>query len=197
MDICKNSRQMPKARSIISAKDYCDLLYAWIQCNSERVSLEVPDRRISKGAINFSAIERDFTRVYEDGTVEKVMGRATIKKYFLSLVEGGLIKLADDGYYYLTVLPQEYGYLVEYNTLLKLMNVMQRRSISIYIYLLNRYCANGYQPFIATRNQIKEYLGICTNSSNNDGVINDTLEILKRLGLMDMQVVKQDNKTLW
>ena len=35
MTINKNSRQMPKLKSIVSSKEYCDLLYAWLQCNSE------------------------------------------------------------------------------------------------------------------------------------------------------------------
>ena len=196
MQISKNSRQMPSAQAVVSQKDYCDLLYAWLQCNSERVSMETADRRIAKSKINFSAIEREFTRVYEDGSVDKVMTRITIKKYFQHLLDKKLIKYNDaDGYYYLTVLDKEMGHLIEYNTLLKLMNTLARRSLSIYIYLFNRYYANGCQPFIATRNQIKEYLGICANSGNNDGVITDTVEILKRLGLLDMKHVTQDGKT--
>ena len=72
-------------------------------------------RRIAKSDINFSAIEREFTRTYEDGTVEKVMTRVTIKKYFNNLIEQGLIKYCEmDGYYYLTVLDKEMANLIEY-----------------------------------------------------------------------------------
>lgn len=39
MQIEKNSRQMPSTSSIIREKDYCDLLYAWLQCNSERENM--------------------------------------------------------------------------------------------------------------------------------------------------------------
>ena len=44
-------------------------------------------RRIAKSDINFSAIEREFTRTYEDGAVEKVMTRVTIKKYFSEILD--------------------------------------------------------------------------------------------------------------
>ena len=78
---------------------------------------------------------------------------------------------------------------------MKLMNTLQRRSISIYIYLFNRYYANGLEPFLVTRNQIKNYLGICMNSNNNDSILVDTIEILSRLGLLEMQHVVVDGKT--
>ena len=48
MKIETNSRQIPTNSSITSAKQYCDLLYAWLQCNSERISPESDGRRISK-----------------------------------------------------------------------------------------------------------------------------------------------------
>ena len=196
MQISKNSRQVPSAKAIISQKDYCDLLYAWLQCKSERAGIESQSRRIHESAINFSAIERDFTRQYEDGKTEKVMTRVTIKKYFNNLIEQGLIQYCDtDHYYYLTILDKEMANLIEYQTLMKLMNTLQRRSISIYIYLFNRYYANGLEPFLATRNQIKNYLGICMNSNNNDSILVDTIEILSRLGLLEMQHVVVDGKT--
>lgn len=196
MEISKNSRQVPSSKAIINQKDYCDLLYAWLQCKSERIGVDMQGRRIAKSDINFSAIEREFTRTYEDGAVEKVMTRVTIKKYFNNLIEQGLIKYCEmDGYYYLTILDKEMANLIEYQTLMKLMNTMQRRSISIYIYLFNRYYANGFEPFLATRNQIKDYLGICTNSNNNDSVLTDTIEMLQRLGLLEVQHIFQDGKT--
>ena len=146
--------------------------------------------------MNFSAIERDFTRVHEDGAVDKVMTRTTIKKYFNYLLDKGLIKFSEaDGYYYLTVLEGPEAHLIEYNTLTKLMNVLQKRSLTIYAYLFNRYYANGCNPFIATRNQIKDYIGFCQNSGNNDNIIADTIDILSRLGLLSMKHITKDGKT--
>ena len=76
------------------------------------------------------------------------------------------------------------------------MNVLQKNSISIYIYLFNRYCANGYQPFIATLKQIKDFIGIATSTTSNNIIVDDTIEILKRLGLLDVKMITgEDNKT--
>ena len=196
MEIKKNSRQMPSTSMIVREKDYCDLLYAWLQCNSERENVMSTRRRIEKNKIKWTAIERDFTRTLTDGSVEKVMSRKTIAKYFNHLMNQGLISEGEDDYYYLTVLDASEANLIEYITLSKLMNVLQKNSISIYIYLFNRYCANGYQPFIATIKQIKDFIGIATSTTSNNIVIDDTIDILKRLGLLDVKLITgEDNKT--
>ena len=177
---------MPTNSSVTSAKEYCDLLYAWLQCNSERISPESEGRRIAKSQVKWTAIEKAFTRTLSDGSVDKVMGRKTIAKYFNYLEEQGFVKLGEDNYYYLTVLPADSAHLIEYNTLLKLMNVFQRYSLSIYVYLFNRYYANVCQPFVATIAQIKSYVGAATSTTSNNGFVDDTIEILKRLNLLDM-----------
>lgn len=196
MQIEKNSRQMPSTSSITKEKEYCDLLYAWLQCNSERENVNSVERRIHKSKIKWAAIERDFTRTSSDGEVEKAMGRKTIAKYFSFIEEKGLITLKDDGYYYLTVLENDEANLIEYQTLSKLMNVFQKNSISIYIYLFNRYYANGFNPFIATIKNIKDFIGIATTTTSNNLIVDDTLDILKRLGLLDYGLINgEDNKT--
>lgn len=195
MEIKKNSRQMPSTNMIVREKDYCDLLYAWLQCNSERESVISQSRRIDKKKVKWTAIEKDFTRTLSDGTIEKVMSRKTIAKYFTHLLDQGLVT-EKDNYYYLTVLDASEANLIEYNTLAKLMNVLQKNSISIYIYLFNRYCANGYSPFIATLKQIKDFIGIATSTTSNNIIVDDTIDILKRLGLLDVKLISgEDNKT--
>lgn len=188
---------MPSTSSIAREKDYCDLLYAWLQCNSERENMNGQGRRIHKSKIKWVAIEKDFTRVLSDGSVEKVMSRKTIAKYFKHLEDKGLIIFnSEDEYYYLTILDQTEANLIEYKTLSKLMNVLQKNSISIYIYLFNRYYANGRTSFIATMKQIKDFIGIATTTTSNNIIIDDTLDILKRLGLLDFRIVSgEDNKT--
>lgn len=196
MNMKNDSRQMPSTSYITREKDYCDLLYAWIQCNSERVAIDSRDRRIHKSKIKWTQIEKDFTRRDSEGKEYKVMGRKTIAKYFGYLEEKGLIKLEDDDYYYLRLLDQSEANLIEYKTLMKLMNVLQKNSISIYIYLFNRYWANGRQPFIATIKNIKDYIGIATSTTSNNAIVDDTIEILKRLGLLDYEITWQDGKSL-
>lgn len=196
MDIKKNSRQMPSTTSIVREKDYCDLLYAWLQCNSERENINTSRRRIEKKKVKWASIERDFTRQLSDGSIEKAMSRKTIAKYFSYLIDEKLVIDKNDDYYYLAVLDPQDGNLIEYNTLLKMMNVLQKNSINIYIYLFNRYYANNFQPFIATFRQIKDYIGIATTTTSNNAVIDDTIDILKRIGLLDYRLkVLEDNKT--
>jgi hypothetical protein len=86
--------------------------------------MNAQERRIHKSQIKWVAIEKDFTRTLSDGSVEKVMSRKTIAKYFKYLENKGLITLKDDDYYYLTVLEQSEANLIEYKTLSKLMNVL-------------------------------------------------------------------------
>lgn len=188
---------MPSTASVAREKDYCDLLYAWLQCNSERENMNDIARRIHKSKVKWAAIERDFTRTLSDGTVDKVMSRKTIAKYFKYFEDKGLIQLNEaDGFYYLTVLDPSEANLIEYNTLSKLMNVLQKNSISVYIYLFNRYYANGRSPFIATIKQIKDFIGIATTTTSNNIIIDDTLDILRRLGLLDYGLtIGDDNKT--
>jgi hypothetical protein len=51
--------------------------------------------------------------------------------------------------------------------------------------LYNRYYANGKESFIAKLKQIKEYIGIATTTTSNNIIVEDTMEFLKRLGLLD------------
>lgn len=196
MKIENDSRQMPSQSFITREKDYCDLLYAWLQCNSERVSIGSVDRKISKKKVKWAAIERDFTRVDETGKEYKIMSRKTVAKYFQFLVEEGLVIDNDDDYYYLRVLGRQDANLIEYRTLFKMMNVLQRNCISVYIYLFNRYYANSCEPFIATMKQIKEFIGIATSTTSNNVQIADMIEFLERLGLLHMEMITdEDNKT--
>ena len=198
MSIQKNSRQMPSSKIITKEKNYCDLLYAWLQCNSELLDMESRMRYIERKNVKWARIERDFTRQSSDGTIEKVMDRKTIAKYFRHLEEKGLVKLnKEDDNYYLTVLDNYEANLIEYKTLNKLMNVFQKNSISIYIYLFNRYFANDKKPFIVTMRQIKEFIGIATSTTSNNMLIDDTLDILKRLKLLDYEIIYQDCKTMF
>ena len=194
MTISTNSRQMPSTTSIVKEKDYCDLLYAWLQINSER---DGDRRRIPKTKVKWQSIEKDFTRYDAEGNESKVMTRKTIAKYFKHLEDKGLVNYSEeDKCYYLPNLDKADANLIELNTLIKMMNVFQRNSISIYIYLFNRYYANSCQPFIATIRQIKDFIGIATSTTSNNLIVDDTIDILKRLKLLDTKIVSgDDNKT--
>ena len=189
---------MPSSKAVIKDKDYCDLLYAWIQCHSERVgSVGGSLRRIEKSEIKWAKIEKDFSRFdVEKNKTIKAMERRTIAKYFNHLIEKGLITDNGDDYYYLELLPNDEANLIEYNTLSIMMNTMQRHCINIYIYLFNRYYANGCEPFVATIKQIKTYLGVATTTTSNNKFVSDSIQILQLLGLLKYKEIYQDEKTL-
>ena len=195
MEISKNSRQMPKVPGIVKQKNYCDLLYAWLQCHSERASVYGDGRRIYKQDVKWTKIERDFTRQNIEGENVKVMTRKTIKKYFDYLMEIGLVEEGPDEYYYLTTLEKDEANLIDYTTLAKLMNVLQKRSISIYIYLFNLYYANDCEPFVATLKNIKEHIGVSPNTTGNNLMITDTIEILEKLGLLKTTYIQDGLKS--
>lgn len=195
MKIEKNSRQMPSTATITKEKQYCDLLYAWLQCNSERISVVEEGRRISKKDVKWTKIERDFTRIDGEGKEYKEMSRKTIAKYFEFLVEKGLVQDSEDGYYYLRVLDPQEATLIEFYTLQKLMNVLKQDAISVYSYLFNRYYANGLEPFYASISSIKEFIGRATDTTSNNIVIVDMIDILKRLGLMEFELINKDGKS--
>ena len=195
MSIEKNSRQIPSNKETTKEKDYCDLLYAWLQCHSERVGSQSNQRRIHKSYIKWTQIERDFTRVIE-GVEVKAMARKTIAKYFTWLEENNFIELRDD-YYYLTVLDDHSAFLVEYRTLETLMNTLQKRSLSVYVYLLNRYIACGYDEYVVTMGQIKDFIGFTKATTSNNLFIVDTFEVLKRLGLMDYYLKHENDRYLY
>lgn len=197
MTIQKNSRQMP-TNSVVREKKYCDLLYAWLQCHSERVTVISEERRIHSSMVKWVDIERDFTKVNSDGTITKVMDRRTIAKYFGFLKDKGLVWFnEEDNYYYLAKLNNEEANLIEYNTLVKMMNTLQRNTISVYVYLFNRYYANSCQPFMATMRQIKDYVGIASSTTSNNSKIDDIIDILERLGLLKMEVKMNEGKTFF
>ena len=198
MKIEKNSRQIPKATEIVREKYYCDLLYVWLQNRSDRVEDDAfstnPQRRIHKSKVTWAGIERDFTRTI-NGEQVKEMSKRTIAKYFQHLLDKKLVTQVDD-YYYLTVLDPSKAILIEQPTLLKLEHVLRRHSIDIYVYLFNRYYAER-DAFLITFGQIKNHLGIATTTSSNNAIIADTIDILKRLQLLDYCIKYIDNKTMY
>lgn len=186
-----NTRQMPCSKTVVSSKNYCDLLYAWIQCNSERVTPHSVERQISKDQVKFVRIERDML----DSAGEKVMDRKTISKYFKWLVEQGFL-VEDGNVYKLYVFDKTEANLIHYDTLSKLVHVFKQHAIDIYQYLLGRYYANQERPYLAPISDIKKFIGIATTTTSNNAVITDVLDILKRLQLLDYDKVQvQPDKT--
>ena len=81
-------------------------------------------RRIAKNEVKWVKIEKDFTRIGIDGEEVKAMERRTIAKYFKFLLAKGLVNDMGDEFYYIEVLPANEATLIEYETLMKMMNTL-------------------------------------------------------------------------
>lgn len=64
-------------------------------------------------------------------------------------------------------------------------NALSEKSISCYVYLLNRYLANGCKKFNFTMDQIKTFIGLSTKTRSNNQNVLDILNVLQKLELID------------
>ena len=181
LKIQPNSRQVPKAKTICASKKYYDILYAYLQCISERD--ENGNRYFTKKDINFSRLGEMFN-----------LSRQTVSTKFKNLKELGLVVEVDDNKIKLVELSADLASLVPYNTLKLITDTLSENSISAYIYLLNCYYANECRPFQFTLDQIKSYIGVSTNTRSNNDIITNILFVLEKIGLIkySLTAMKQD-----
>ncbi len=180
----KNGRQVPKQKEICANKKYYDIMYAYFQCNSnpiyhpDDIGKFVEDRRIigrqfEKRNVKFAQLGRIFN-----------ISRQTASTKFKNLMSMGLIEDGGAEYYFLPAIKKDVAMLVPYKTLKLLTDALNENSISIYVYLLNRYSSEGFKPFIFTLTQLKSVVGICTDTRSNDEIITNILVVLEKLGLI-------------
>lgn len=183
LKIQPDSRQVPKDKTICSNKKYYDILYAYLQCLSERDNI-TNIRYFHKKDINFSKLGEIFN-----------LSRQTVSTKFKNLKELGLIIEQDNGDYELVELRPDIATLVPYSTLKVITDTLNENSISTYIYLLNQYYRNKCQPFQFTLDQIKSYIGISTSTRSNNEIITNILYVLEKIGLIkySLTTFKQDN----
>ncbi len=168
-----NSRQVPRDAQIMKDKNYYDVVYAWFQCKSER------EDKTGIRYLDYS--ESKYVTIGEECGID----RRSASKYVLKLLEMGLLEKDDvNKRYLLKQLENSTATLVPYSTLRQLVNSLNRNTINIFVHLLNRYLAAGETEFIITHKELKDRIGISSSSSSNNIVINDILDILKRLGLI-------------
>lgn len=181
MKIETNSRQVPKSTEYTTDKKYNDLLYSYLQCNSD---MSVGGTRVvDKKIINYSKIGADLN-----------MSRQTASKRFKSLVELGLVVL-EDGKYRLEKLDACLAALVPYKTLKLLVDAFSDYAISIYVYLLTRYIAEGERQFMTTTAQMKKFIGISTATTSNNDTITNILDVLQSTGLIEYHRKQDLEKT--
>lgn len=174
----KNTRQMPKSHEYLANKAYSDIVYAWLQVNSEWDGERGHCRTIPKSRVKFVDIAEELD-----------ISRQTVSTKFKHLLdEGDGIGLVhynqETKRYELALLPIEMAQLIENNTLRRMVSALNQNAISVYIYLFSRYCANGYKGFRFTMNQIKNAIGLSTKTRSNNYIITDILYVLQALKLL-------------
>jgi predicted transcriptional regulator len=189
LKIQSDSRQIPSIETYTADKKYYDLLYGYLQEIS--YSEKLPGEDFSTRYIN----KKDIT--FEKLGNKLNMSRPTASKYFKNLVDMDLIEeIKDQKRYKINRLDNSIATLIPFETLRQINNTLNHNAISIYVYLLKRYIANNEKEFVYTRNQLKSFCGIATDTNSNDEVITDILHILELLGLIERRSEQnEENKT--
>lgn len=163
----------------MSNKDYCDLVYSWFQCTSI-LDEDGVTRFVPISQVNFSAIGRELG-----------MDRRTVGRYVKKLYEQELLEDVGEKTI-LKILERTAATLVPYPTLRQIQNSLHRNSVSIFVYLLNRYIANSETPYFVTYNELKKYIGISISTASNNVVVSDILKTLRALQLIDYAVIQTE-----
>lgn len=170
IDKHQSQRQIPRTKECTSNKLYTDTLYGYLQANC--IVLDDKTKFLPNSLIKFTAIGEALE-----------MTRQTTSAKFKNLIALGLVAPTEGGYE-LKTLPNEKAFLVSLPTLRRLVSALKERSISIYVYLLNRFIANQEQPFDFSIDTLKSYVGLSTKTRTNNYIISDILDILSQLGLI-------------
>ena len=191
MKIEKNSRQVPSIPTYTADKKYCDLLYGYLQ---ELSYCEVIDGEVTRYVDSSS---------FNYTTLGEAIGlkRVTASKKFKYLVEElGLIEFIEkEKRYKLINLDKSISSLVPYETLRQLNHSLSQNSISLYVYLMKRWYAEGQNEYQVTMSQMKSFIGIATTTTSNNDVINDILNVLTLLGLVKVEKrqIEKDNYAIF
>lgn len=185
MKTVKDSRQMPKRREYTANKAYSDIVYAWLQVNSEWDGEIGHCRTIPKSKVKFVDIANELD-----------ISRQTVSTKFKHLLDEGdgigLVHYNDvTKNYELTLLPAEMAQLIENNTLRRMVSALNQNAISVYIYLFSRYCANSSSEFRFTVNQVKGAIGLSTSTRSNNYIITDILDVLQDMKLLTYEKVTE------
>lgn len=177
MKIEKNSRQIPSIKKYTADKRYNDLLYGILQ---ERSYAEMNDegklvRYVDRNNINYQEIGEMLHKSRQTASA-----RLKSLEKDLGLIEYDGAKKR----YKLNYLENSISTLIPFETLRIINNSLNHRAISLYVYFLNRYIANGEKEYIVTMSQMKNFLGMTTQTSNNNHIVKDIINVLGRIGLI-------------
>lgn len=176
MRIQPNSRQVPKDIELTSSKEYYDILYVHLQVISEWDEKQ-NIRYLNLPRINYSELGRAIG-----------VSRQTAARKFQGLQHMGLLQYNEESERWeLPKLDQKQAFLLPQDTLRKIVTGLSANAVSVYVYLINRFYANGEEEFLFTLNALKSYCGLGTNTTSNNYIITDILEILSLLKLIQCE----------
>ena len=178
-------RQIPKTKEYCSNKEYYDILYGYLQQQSQWEQKKNNNRRyVDKSLINYSQLGRQLG-----------ISRQTASKKFKNLINLGLIIDEPGDKYYLTPLSADIASLIPNPTLKLITDTLNEYSISVYVYLLMRYIANNEEIFQFKLSDVKKHIGICSTTRSNDEIITNILFVLQKIGLIKYRrtALQQEN----
>lgn len=178
-------RQIPKTKEYCANKEYYDILYGYLQQQSQWEQKKNNNRRyVDKSLINYSQLGRQLG-----------ISRQTASKKFKNLINLGLIIDEPGDKYYLTPLSADIASLIPNPTLKLITDTLNEYSISVYVYLLMRYIANNEEIFQFKLSDVKKHIGICSTTRSNDEIITNILFVLQKIGLIKYRLttLQQEN----
>lgn len=180
-----NMRQIPKTKEYCANKEYYDILYGYLQQQSQWEQKKNNNRRyVNKKLINFSQLGRQLG-----------ISRQTVSNKFKKLIKLGLVIDEPGDKYYLTPLSADIASLIPNPTLKLITDTLNEYSISVYVYLLMRYIANNEEMFQFKLSDVKKHIGICSTTRSNDEIITNILFVLQKIGLIKyhLTTLQQEN----
>lgn len=180
----KNSRQVPVLQRYTADKKYFDLLYGIMQ---EMSYLDLDGMRyVDKKCVS-----------YVDLGNRLGISRQSASNKLKDLMSLNLVTYIPDEKRYRLESLNGASYQIPFNTLRILNNGLSHNSISLYVLLLKRYVDNDEKPYIITMRQMKDFIGIASDTTSNNEVINDILLVLSKMGLIQKELKMQEgNKTV-
>lgn len=171
-------RQIPKIKEICASKLYNDLVYSYLQTISDE------EGRIFRFNMNNKEIG------------DKVgLSRQTVATKIKNLEELDLLKFIEEtDEYELIILEPNIAALIPEETLKLLIDTMNEKTISIYVYLFKRFYANKNKPYTVTYTQLKDWIGVSTKSTSNNRVVSNILTVLEKLGLLEYEMSEAGRK---
>ena len=179
-----SQRQIPQAKEYLCNPLYWDIVYGYIQVNSEWDGIEGHPRILPKRKAVFSKIGEYLG-----------LSRQTVSKHFQDLGEGStkngtglnLIRKLPNGDYEIEILDSKIATLINIDTLRVLTSAVNEHTISVYVYLYSRWKASK-GSFSFTYEQLKKVIGIGSDSSSNNYIIKDILNVLALMQLLNFEV---------